>query len=135
MKFTGIAISALACALTVGTGVAAAQYGAGVQPIVWNGHQPQYQNRYGDGDADDGYGARGYGREYQRFEQQGYREGYRGAFKDFENHRSATPMNRDEYRDPDDVPRQAVRVYRIAFRQGYLRGVEDLRAYPTSEGR
>jgi hypothetical protein len=135
MKLTPLAVSTLAFALTVGTGAAVAQYRPVVQQRAWNGQESQYQNQYGDGDADDAYGSDGYARQYLRFQQRGYREGYRGAYKDFENHRSPTPLNRDEYRDPDDVPRQAVRAYRIAFRQGYLQAQRQLQAGPYAGNR
>jgi len=135
MKFTQLAISAIACALTVGPGSAVAQYGSAVQQRYSNRQQPQYQSGYGDGDADDAGDSDGYARQYQRFQDRGYHDGYQGAFKDFQNHRSPTPMNRDEYRHPDDVPRKAMRAYRIAFGQGYLQGEQQLRTYPYSRYR
>ncbi len=130
MTLKYFAISALACALAAGTSSAVAQGGSAPQLGYWNGQQTQYQGGYGDGDADDGYRSNGHQGEYQRFQDRGYHDGYNGAFKDFQNHRNATPMNRDEYRRPDDVPREAMRAYRIAFRQGYLQGVQQLQANP-----
>lgn len=133
MKTKGIAISALALAMVVVTGAAVAQFEGAPQQNYWQATTlVQYQNGYRDRDDDDDFGGRD-AREYQKFQQRGYREGYEGARKDFENHRNPTPFNRDEYRHPDDVPRFAIRAYRIAFRQGYLASERQLEVQPYAE--
>lgn len=121
MKLTSIAISAFALAMAAGTGAAVAQYGA---PPQGSYVQSPYVAQYGYRDRDD-YEVDA--RVYARFRDRGFQDGFQGARRDFENHRSFTPLNRDEYRHPDDVPRQAIRAYRIAFREGYLRGVHEIR--------
>lgn len=117
-----IAISAVALALAACTRGALAQYAAESQPREGRAVS-LVQVRYAFPDGDDGYGDFG---EYAKFRDRGFRDGFAGARKDFENHRFFTPMNRDEYRHPDDVPREAIRTYRIAFREGYLRGEHEI---------
>lgn len=123
MKLTSIAISTLAMAMTAGTGAAFAQYAPAPQGTYVQGSyvaQYGYRDRYDRDDDDRG------ARDFARFRDRGFRDGFQGARRDFENHRYFTPMNRDEYRHPDDVPREAIRTYRIAFREGYLRGVHEI---------
>jgi hypothetical protein len=55
----------------------------------------------------------------QGWERQGFYAGINGAEHDFWNHRRPDVNNRDEYRDPDSVPRWARREYREGFRRGY----------------
>jgi len=123
MKLTSIAISTFALAMMAGSGAAMAQYIAAPQRTYL---QAQYVAQYGFRDRDD-RDDDGDGRQYARFRDRGFHDGFLGARRDFENHREFTPMNRDEYRHPDDVPREAIRAYRIAFREGYQRGVHEIR--------
>jgi hypothetical protein len=55
---------------------------------------------------------------YSEMERRGFREGMEGARRDFGNHRSPDPGNRDEYRRPP-VPPQLWHDYRRGFRRGY----------------
>jgi hypothetical protein len=55
----------------------------------------------------------------------GFHDGIEGARKDAENHRRPDVNNRDEYRHPD-VPHEARREYRDAFRRGYQVGMQHL---------
>jgi hypothetical protein len=55
----------------------------------------------------------------------GFHDGIEGARRDFENHRQLNVNNRDEYRHPD-VPHDARREYRDAFRKGYDVGVQHI---------
>ena len=63
--------------------------------------------------------------EYREVQQQGYRDGVEGARKDYENHRSPSVENRDEYRHPH-VPGPDRDAYRAAFRAGYQAGVDHI---------
>jgi hypothetical protein len=49
-----------------------------------------------------------------------YHEGAAGAIRDWDNHRSPDPNNRDEYRNPNTPP-QLREEYRGSFRRGYER--------------
>lgn len=55
---------------------------------------------------------------YTEMQRRGFRDGIEGARKDWENHRSPDPNNRDEYRRPP-VPGGLWRDYRRGFRRGY----------------
>ena len=55
----------------------------------------------------------------EAWEQRGFYEGIEGADRDFGNHRQPNVNNREEYRDPDDVPRWARHEYREGFRRCY----------------
>ena len=71
-----------------------------------------------------GYGQGGWDappQEYHDVERKGFHDGIEGARKDFENHRSANPNNRDEFRHPD-VPGRDRAAYRNAFARGYRVG-------------
>jgi len=57
--------------------------------------------------------------EFNQIERRGFHDGVEGARRDFCNHRNPDVNNREEYRDPDNVPRDARDVYRAAFRRGY----------------
>jgi len=59
----------------------------------------------------------------------GFHDGADGALKDFENHRQPNPNNRDEYRDPRDVPYELQEAYRDGFRHGYERVMSELSGY------
>lgn len=123
MKFTSIAICAFALAMATGTGTAHAQYATVPQgSYLKASYAAQYEYRDREDRDDDDMDAR----VYARFRARGFKDGFLGARRDFENHRDFTPLNRDEYRRPDDVPRVAIRAYRIAFREGYLRGVHEI---------
>ena len=65
----------------------------------------------------------------------GFQDGMDGALKDLENHRRPDPNNRDEYRQPNNVPYQMVEVYRDGFRRGYQRGLDLLTGGPGSDRR
>ncbi len=67
--------------------------------------QPQFQ--YGHGEAE------------EDIEQRGFYDGIKGAERDLDNHRRPNVNNRDEYRDPDSIPRWAQHEYREGFRRGY----------------
>lgn len=62
----------------------------------------------------------------QAFEQRGFQDGVIGADHDFENHRRVDVNNRDEYRDPDFIPRYARGEYREGFRRGYYMRVREI---------
>lgn len=64
--------------------------------------------------------------EYQEIGRRGFHDGLEGARKDYENHRRPSVNNRDEYRHPKDVPREARRNYQDAFRRGYDAGVQHM---------
>ena len=124
MKLTTITISAFAFAMAAGSGAAVAQY---VAVAHGDSLQSSYEGQYGYRDRDDDRdGDDLNARQYARFRDRGFHEGFEGARRDFENHRYFTPTNRDEYRRPDDVPREAIRVYRIAFREGYLKAQHEI---------
>jgi hypothetical protein len=55
---------------------------------------------------------------YTEIQRRGFREGVEGARRDWANHRSPDPNNRDEYRRPP-VPEGWSRDYRLGFRRGY----------------
>lgn len=81
----------------------------------------------GGGDRDDAYrpqGRRGQARMH------GFQDGMEGAMHDFENHRRPDPDNRDEYRHPDDVPRQLQDAYRNGFERGYNVAMRGLMGLP-----
>lgn len=63
--------------------------------------------------------------EYNDIQRQGFHDGIEGARKDFENHRPASPENRDEFRHPH-VPREMRHAYREAFRRGYRAGMRHM---------
>lgn len=67
--------------------------------------------------------------EWQAAEQRGFRDGVRGAYKDAQNHRQPNVNNRDEYRDPDNVPGRDRHAYREGFQRGYWAGVRHLMNY------
>lgn len=56
---------------------------------------------------------------FNEMERRGFHDGIVGAQRDFGNHRRPDPANRDEYRQPDDVPGPLVHEYREGFRRGY----------------
>lgn len=62
----------------------------------------------------------------EAWEQRGFYEGIEGADRDFGNHRQPNVNNREEYRDPDDVPRWARHEYREGFRRGYYLRVRQI---------
>lgn len=104
MRLTGIAISALAVALTCGTGAAFAQYGYAPQREY---RQPQdrtqYQSRDRDDrrDADAGYSVYGgYSNQsaYSGYAQRGYRDGDEGARIYVETRRVPRYSDRDDDR-------------------------------------
>jgi hypothetical protein len=56
----------------------------------------------------------------------GFHDGIQGARRDYENHRRPDVNNRDEFRHPRDIPHEARRQYRDAFRRGYNAGVQHM---------
>jgi hypothetical protein len=56
---------------------------------------------------------------YSETERRGFHDGVVGAHRDLDNHRRPNVMNRDEYRDPEGIPRELVGEYREGFRHGY----------------
>lgn len=103
MRSTLLLILTLAFALLVGAKSAKAQayYGP-----------PQFA--YGQDEAGEAW------------EQQGFYDGINGADHDFWNHRRPDVNNREEYRDPDSVPRWARHEYREGFRRGYYLRVRQI---------
>jgi len=83
--------------------------------------QAGYGQQHGDWDAPP--------QEFSDIQRQGFRDGIEGARKDFENHRSPDPNNRDEYRHPN-VPRSLRDAYREGFRRGYDLGVQHMTSGP-----
>jgi hypothetical protein len=85
-----------------------------------------------DADGQQDYGQQGYGQqggwdaapqEYNDVQRRGFHDGIQGAQRDYGNNRRPDVNNREEYRDPDDMPRdippQMRDAYRDAFRRGY----------------
>lgn len=62
----------------------------------------------------------------EAWEQRGFYDGSKGADRDYWNHRRPDVNNRDEYRDPDDVPGWARHEYREGFRRGYYERVRQI---------
>jgi hypothetical protein len=62
----------------------------------------------------------------EAWEQRGFYDGMQGAERDFGNHRRPDVNNREEYRDPDSVPRWARHEYCEGFRHGYYRRVRQI---------
>jgi len=60
--------------------------------------------------------------EYNEFQRRGFQEGIEGAQKDYGNHRQPNVNNREEYRDPDNIPPDMREAYREGFRRGYDAG-------------
>src|SRR3954470_8751926 len=56
--------------------------------------------------------------EFNEIQRRGFHDGVEGARRDYGNHRRPDVNNREEYRDPN-LPHDARRVYREAFRRGY----------------
>ena len=99
MTFKILSAPALALALLTTSGAAFAQgYGAPPPP------PPGYGQGPGGWDAPP--------QEFREYQQRGYHDGVEGARKDFENHRSPNPKNRDEFRHPNVPPRDAPRLPR-----------------------
>lgn len=68
--------------------------------------------------------------EYNEVQRRGFHDGVQGAQKDYGNHRQRNVNNREEYRDPDDlpgdIPPQLRNAYRDAFRRGYRTAADHL---------
>lgn len=69
----------------------------------------------------------------EAMEQRGVYDGVKGADRDFQNHRRPDVNNRDEYRDPDGMPRWAQHEYREGFRRGYYERVQQIYETPMFE--
>jgi len=67
---------------------------------------------------------------FNDIQRRGFLDGIEGAQKDFGNHRKSDVNNRDEYRHPDDVPRELLGAYREGFRLGYDQGMAHLMGQP-----
>lgn len=67
-------------------------------------------------------------------EQRAYYDGMKGAERDFKNHRQPNVNNRDEYRDPDSVPRWGRHEYREGFRRGYYNMVRRIYGANSFDG-
>lgn len=87
------------------------------------GQYAQPQQGYDQGRRDWDDGPRNY---EQDFQQRGFRDGFDGARKDYENHRRPNVRNRDEFRDPDFIPRPYRHEYQEGFERGYWTGVRRL---------
>ena len=78
--------------------------------------------------------------EFNDVQRRGFHDGVEGAHKDYGNGRRPNVNNREEYRDPDDMPRdippEMREAYRHAFRRGYavaashLWGAQAPQGYP-----
>lgn len=64
--------------------------------------------------------------EWNEFQRRGFQDGINGAQKDFGNHRQPNVENREEYRDPDQIPPDMREAYREGFRRGYDVGWDHL---------
>jgi hypothetical protein len=93
----------LALSLLVGGGRAVAQQYYGPPPAVYAQHEAE-----------------------EAWEHRGFFDGRQGAERDFGNHRQPNVNNREEYRDPDSVPRWARHEYREGFRRGYYMRVRQI---------
>jgi len=65
-------------------------------------------------------------------QRRGFHDGIEGARRDAENHRQPDVNNRDEYRNPDNVPPRMRRAYREAFRRGYEQGMSHFMRSPMA---
>jgi hypothetical protein len=114
MKLARFAIPALAIALLGSTNLLSAQqYGPPQGP------PPPGYGQSGPGGWDQPPG------EFREFQRLGFHDGIEGARKDIENHRRPNVNNRDEFRHPN-VPGNARRDYRDAFRRGYTMGIQHI---------
>ena len=57
--------------------------------------------------------------EFNDYQRRGFQDGIAGAQRDYGNHRQPNVNNREEYRDPDQIPPQMREAYREGFRRGY----------------
>jgi len=121
MNLKRFMVPALAMLLVAGGFGLASAYGAPLQ-----GPPPGYGQGYGQ----DRGGWDAPPREYSDIERRGFRDGIKGAQKDFDNHRQPDVNNRDEYRHPDDVPGRLREEYREGFRRGYNLAVSHLMGGP-----
>ena len=74
-------------------------------------------------------------RAFNEIERRGFHDGMAGAQKDFGNHRRPDVDNRDEYRHPDEVPREMWDSYRDAFRRGYNQAMSHYLGTPYGDRR
>ena len=110
MKHTRLLLPTLAIAMLAGSGSAFAQN--------YYGHGRDNGSAYGQQWRGEGGG--------QWVEQRGFQDGAFGADRDFQNHRRPDVNNRDEYREPRNIPGWAMRNYREAFRRGYYNRVREV---------
>ena len=103
MKPTLLLLPTLAVALIGGGTNALAQQYYGPPPFAYGQHEAE-----------------------EAWEHRGFYDGMEGALHDFSNHRRPDVNNREEYRDPDYVPRWAWHEYREGFRRGYYIRVRQL---------
>lgn len=59
----------------------------------------------------------------------GFQDGAEGAIKDFGNNRRPDPNNRDEYRNPMNVPYEWLDPYRDGFQRGYEVAMRELTGF------
>ena len=69
----------------------------------------------------------------EAWERRGFQDGMEGAERDLGNHRQPNVNNREEYRDPDNVPHWARHEYREGFRHGYYRRMRQI-YYRSDDG-
>jgi hypothetical protein len=108
MKSTRFLISTLGIALLAGGGSAVAQrysYGPQASYAPQASYDPPVE--------------RGQRRRDAEFQRRGFQDGTVGADRDFQNHRRPNVNNRDEFRNPNFIPRWAREAYREGFRRGY----------------
>ena len=64
--------------------------------------------------------------EFNEMQRRGFHDGLVGAQKDFDNHRRPDLNNRDEYRNPENIPHGMRETYREGFERGYDAGARHL---------
>lgn len=79
--------------------------------------------------AEPGFAGQQYGwdvppQEYNNVQRRGFHDGVEGAQKDYGNARRPDVNNREEYRDPNDMPRDIPPPLRNAYRDAFRRGYE-----------
>lgn len=103
MRPTLLLVPSLAVALLAGEKSAFAQQYYGPPPFGYGQHEAE-----------------------EAWEQRGFYDGMEGAQRDFWNRRRPNVNNREEYRDPDSVPRWARHEYREGFHRGYYLRVRQI---------
>jgi ribosome modulation factor len=111
-RFKNLAAAGFLALCVMAPAASHAQYGPpqGPPPPGWDAHGPW----------------EGPPSEYSDIQRRGFHDGIEGARKDYQNHRPPNVENRDEYRHPNNVPRDLRHDYRDAFRRGYQVGVDHI---------